>query len=203
MATLRHVFATLHRNFLDLPEELGTLNTMYRVNDKIIQDMKAPSPNTDDDSEADSDGVGGGSDEELSRNNSPDRTNLRSRPRHSRRLEKKEYAAGRGTQKREWNREDILVMLAPSREPMAIMQEELFAQSIPRKPVNADESENADWEFGPRGTAQDAIAVFTFFNGGGYKDNGPWAKPVVKKTKWDSQNEQGLLSPKMSGESMS
>ncbi len=56
-----------------------------------------------------------------------------------------------------------------------MMQEELFARSIPCKRVKTSD---ADWEFGPGGTAQDAIEFFNFFNGGGYEDNGPWVQPV-------------------------
>ncbi|KAL8905269.1 MAG: hypothetical protein Q9207_002740 [Kuettlingeria erythrocarpa] len=202
MVAVNHAFAGLPYSFVDLPNDLRALNTAYRINDKRIQEMKSPPPSTADDDEADSDGVGGGSDKESSTDKSPDPTPDRSRTRHSRRLEKKDFTAGKRTQKRHWGREDILVMLAPSRKPTAMMQEELFAQSIPCKRVKTSD---ADWQYGPRGTAQDAIDFVNFFSdGGGYVDNGPWATPVDRrKQKGTAKVEQGLLSPRVSGESIS
>ncbi len=93
-------------------------NSQYHVPSKQQKDPGHGSSlaNTGDDDDTDSDGVGEGSDEESLPDNSPDPTKDRSRTRHSKRLEKKEYAAGRATQKRKWGREDILVMLAPSRK---------------------------------------------------------------------------------------
>ncbi|KAI4156779.1 MAG: hypothetical protein L6R39_001034 [Caloplaca ligustica] len=43
-------------------------------------------------------------------------------------------------------------------------------------------------------TSQAAVEFFSFFNGGGYVDNGPWAKPG-KKGRGVTTIEQGLLSP--------
>ncbi|KAL9123935.1 MAG: hypothetical protein Q9217_006686 [Psora testacea] len=179
MVAINHAFAGLPYSFVDLPKDLRTLNTTYRINEKTIQDMTSPPPNTADDDEADSDGVDEGTDEESLVEDGPNSTKNGSRTRHSRRLEKKDYAAGKGTQKRRWGREDILVMLAPSRKPTAIMQEEMFAQSIPCKRVKTSD---ANWEFGPKGTAQDAIDFVNFFSdGGGYIDNGPWATPIDRR----------------------
>ncbi|KAI4088203.1 MAG: hypothetical protein LQ344_006225 [Seirophora lacunosa] len=187
--------------FVDLPKDLRTLNTMYCENDQMINHMKAPLPNISDDEE-DSDSTSDGTDKKSWIDNSPDPTKDRSRPRHSKRLEKKEYAAGRSNQKPDYSREDILVMLAPSRKPKAMMQEELFARSIPCKRAKTDD--DADWEFGPGGTAQDAIEFFSFFNGGGYEDKGPWAQPVDRTNpSGTAKLKQGLLSPKVSGESIS
>lgn len=201
MVALYHSFAALPYGLLDSFKDLETLNTMYRANNKKIQDMKAPLPITGDDDDADSNDDGEASNEESLTDNNPDPTKGRSRTRHSKRLEKKDYAAGKATQKREWGREDILVMLGPSRRPTAMMQEELFAQSVPCKRVKTS---HADWDFGPGGTAQDAIEFFNFFNGGGYEDYGPWVQPVDStKHNGTAKLEQGLLSPKVSGESMS
>ncbi|KAL9014605.1 MAG: hypothetical protein Q9173_000750 [Seirophora scorigena] len=200
MVALHHAFPALPYSFVHLPEDLRTLNTMYCRNDKKIQNMKAPPPNISNDAE-DSDSMGDGADKKSWIDNSPDPTKDRSRTRHSKRLEKKEYAAGRGNQKPNYSREDILVMLAPSRRPTAMMQEELFAQSVPCKRAKTDD---ADWEFGPGGTAQDAIEFFNFFNGSGYEDNGPWVQPIDRgKPIGTAKLKQGLLSPKVSGESIS
>ncbi|KAI4168944.1 MAG: hypothetical protein LQ346_009011, partial [Caloplaca aetnensis] len=83
------------------------------------------------------------------------------------------------------------------------MQEELFAQSVPCKRRRMDEEEDADWELGPRATAQHAIDFFSFFNGGGYRDDGPWAEPVpiVKKHMETAKishgrDEQGSQEPR-------
>ncbi|KAI4111670.1 MAG: hypothetical protein LQ345_006742 [Seirophora villosa] len=201
MVALYHAFPALPYSVVDLPEDLRTLNTMYCENDQMINHMKAPLPNISDD-EKESDRMSDGTDKKSWIDNSPDPTKDRARTGHSKRLEKKEYTAGKSNQKPNYSREDILVMLAPSRKPKAMMQEELFAQSIPCKRAKTDD--DADWEFGPAGTAQDAIEFFSFFNGGGYEDKGPWAQPVDRtKPSGTAKLEQGLLSPKVSGESIS
>lgn len=118
--------------------------------------------------------------------------------RRSRRLERRGQAGGGGggMQDRSLGRtDDVLVMLSSSsRKPVAVMQEEVFAQSVPCKRRRMEE--DADWELGPQATAQHAIDFFSFFNGAGYRDDGPWAEPVptVKHTETTKINH-GLLSP--------
>lgn len=68
--------------------------------------------------------------------------------------------------------DEPLLKLASSRKPRAVLQEEPFARSYPCKRVKI---KNESWEIGPTTTAQDMIDFHSFFNGGGYVDNGPWA----------------------------
>ncbi|KAL8655009.1 MAG: hypothetical protein Q9210_001156 [Variospora velana] len=208
MIALNHAFTTIIYGFVEIPEDLRSLNELYRANDIKVNRMAATSTASDDGDDDDDGEDEEDDDEDDAARDGKERDNEGlpaddhhgnagpSTRRRSRRLERRGQAGGGGMQERSLGRtDDVLVMLSSSsRKPVVVMQEEMFAQSVPCKRRRMEE--DADWELGPQATAQHAIDFFSFFNGAGYRDDGPWAEPVpTVKHKETTTINHGLLSP--------
>ncbi|KAL8905667.1 MAG: hypothetical protein Q9207_002481 [Kuettlingeria erythrocarpa] len=205
MSALNKAFRGLTDGYLILPSDLRTLHRMYQDNDLEIEQLRnAPLLPYGDSGDPDNNGPEQRSEEDSSSSESEHPRNKRQppttrAPRQSLRAMKlQERASGSERRILGPQHDEPLLMLATSRKPRAILQEEPFAPSFPSKRVKVEE--NGCWDFGPATTAQDMIDFHAFFHGGGYVDNGPWAiaYPIDDNDKGAATGEYGLLSPRMS-----
>ncbi|KAL8652823.1 MAG: hypothetical protein Q9210_002460 [Variospora velana] len=200
MAAINKAFRGLTAGYLVLPTELMTLHRLYQDNDLQVRRLQeAPPTQHGDGGDPDNDDQEQRSQEDFSSSESEPPNQRRPtsthQPRQSLRVMKLQERAS-GSERRTLGPEhdEPLLMLATSRNPRAVLQEEPFARSYPSKRVKVEEG---CWEIGPATTAQEMIDFYSFFNGGGYVDNGPWAVayPIDSKGKGTTTGEYGLLSP--------
>lgn len=205
MSALDKAFRGLTSGYLILPSDLMTLHRMYQDNDLEIQQLRnAPLLPHGDSGDPDDNDPEQRSKEDSSSSESEHPSNRRQPPttrppRQSLRVMKSQERASENERRTLGPQHDEpLLMLATSRKPRAVLQEEPFAPSFPSKPVKVEE--NGCWEIGPAATAQDMIDFHSFFHGGGYVDNGPWAiaYPIDNKGTGTAMGNYGLLSPRTS-----
>ncbi|KAL8918606.1 MAG: hypothetical protein Q9208_007250 [Pyrenodesmia sp. 3 TL-2023] len=200
MAALDKAFRGLAQGFLILPSELIALHRMYQDNElDLLKLQKLPAVQPGGGRDPDNDGQEHRSEEEPSSNEGEQPVKRRSATtRSSRRslrvMQIQERASGSERRTLGPEHNEPLLKLACSRKPRAVLQEEPFARSYPCKRVKVD---NECWEIGPAATAQEMIDFYSFFHGGGYVDNGPWAVPYpIDEGKGTTKEEYGLLSPR-------
>ncbi|KAL8741660.1 MAG: hypothetical protein Q9184_008359, partial [Pyrenodesmia sp. 2 TL-2023] len=203
MAALNKAFRGLTAGYLVLPTDLITLHRLYQDNDLQIQQLqKTPLTEHGDGGDPDNDDQEQRSEETSSSSEGEQphqrRPSTTRQPCQSLRVMKlQERASGSERRILGPEQDEPLLMLATSRKPRAVLQEEPFARSYPSKIVKVQER---CWEIGPATTAQEIIDFYSFFHGGEYVDNGPWAVayPVDDKGKGTTMEKYGLLSPRAS-----
>lgn len=205
MAALDRAFRAIIYHAANLPTRLQMLHRLYQDNDVRMARLQGRATASEqDDEDLGSRRGDDPTDEEGSSSDEDDADNGRTNgdhgeSRHSLRLEKKRHG-GSQQRRKQGHQEEVLLQLSSSRKPTAVMQEEPFARPVPCKRRRTRyERWDWDWDFGPDFTAQDAVGFFGYFNGGGYVDNGPWAKPV-EKGRGVTTIQQGLPSPGKSRE---